>query len=551
MDVMRLFAGFDSMHLSLIQAISQAVGTVLFTAIWQSALVAACLAICLRLVPRANAAHRFVIWGSGFAVALLLPFLAMFSRLLVGMGFPAASTSANVRALVHVDMRWSIAITAIWAICSLYRVVDLALHSVRLLRLWKSATPTEVHTGYSAMLEIPRRKRVELCTTRDLERPSVIGFLAPRILIPEWLFARLTPGELDQIVLHETEHLRRGDDWTNLFQKISLILFPLNPVLLWMERRLCLEREMACDEGVIRITRAPRAYAACLTSLAERGIEHRSEALSLGIWQRRPELVRRVHGILARRTALGPMGVRSLMAVLGCGLLVGSAELSRCPQLIAFTSASETNLAQEPVRGVGALPRMENAAYFPDRNPERFASSRGRSYPAPHMTQLKAIMPVRQGTPSAGAHLQHKLTLTMPKIVETRAVVSVTDPSPRVTASLNEQDSVEEQQAIADAGHEPAGEQSWIVLTTWEVVATPNTDLVSDQASDDQTLDQNSSPGPAQADPSAVQSGGDASKLNQIRGQMRVTRLVFRVLPSQNGSATEAPIRASWLVIQL
>ena len=167
------------------------------------------------------------------------------------------------------------------------------------------------------------------------------------------------------------------------------------------------------------------------------------------------------------------------------------------------------------------------------------------------MTQLKAIMPVRQGTPSAGAHLQHKLTLTMPKIVETRAVVSVTDPSPRVTASLNEQDSVEEQQAIADAGHDPAGEQSWIVLTTWEVVATPNTDLVSDQASDDQTLDQNSSPGPAQADPSAVQSGGDASKLNQIRGQMRVTRLVFRVLPSQNGSATEAPIRASWLVIQL
>ncbi|MEI4861539.1 M56 family metallopeptidase, partial [Klebsiella pneumoniae] len=81
-------------------------------------------------------------------------------------------------------------------------------------------------------------------------------------LIPDWLFARMTAGELEQIVMHEAEHLRRRDDWTNLLQKLCLVLFPLNPALVWMERRLCREREMACDEGVIRMTRAPRAYAA-------------------------------------------------------------------------------------------------------------------------------------------------------------------------------------------------------------------------------------------------------------------------------------------------
>ena len=136
----------------------------------------------------------------------------------------------------------------------------------------------------------------------------MIGFLAPRILIPEWLFARLTPGELEQVVLHEAEHLRRRDDWTNLLQKLSLVLFPLNPALAWMERRLCREREMACDEGVVRRTQAPRAYAACLTSLAERGLQRRVQALSLGAFERRPELVHRVHSILRRRQALHPRG---------------------------------------------------------------------------------------------------------------------------------------------------------------------------------------------------------------------------------------------------
>jgi beta-lactamase regulating signal transducer with metallopeptidase domain len=66
----------------------------------------------------------------------------------------------------------------------------------------------------------------------------VFGFLHPRILIPPALLERLTSPELQQVVLHEMEHLRRRDDWTNLLQKMGLVLFPLNPVLLWVERRL-------------------------------------------------------------------------------------------------------------------------------------------------------------------------------------------------------------------------------------------------------------------------------------------------------------------------
>ena len=57
------------------------------------------------------------------------------------------------------------------------------------------------------------------------------------------MFAKLTLPELRQVVLHECEHLRRRDDWMNLLQKIALAMFPLNLPMLWVDRRLSLERE--------------------------------------------------------------------------------------------------------------------------------------------------------------------------------------------------------------------------------------------------------------------------------------------------------------------
>jgi beta-lactamase regulating signal transducer with metallopeptidase domain len=535
---------------SVIPAISQAAGAVLFAAIWQSAVLAACLAGYVRLVPRANATHRFIIWASGFAVALCLPFLHLFSRLSASAGSLAPEA---VKPLLHVDLRWSIAITVVWAMASLYRAIDLAIHSLRLRGLWKSAKPAAIATGYAAMLEIPRRRTVEICTTNQLERPSVIGFLAPRILIPEWLFARLTPGELDQIVLHETEHLRRGDDWTNLLQKVSLILFPLNPVLLWMERRLCLEREMACDEGVVRVTRAPRAYAACLTSLAERGVQRRSEALSLGVWQRRPELVHRIHSILARRTALGPIGARSLMAVLGCGLLFGSAELSRCPQLIAFTStpitaSAEARAEHMPAIGISTKPRMQNVSY----SLSTLENQAMHAYTTPHMTELKAILPVHTGSPFIAGTRTRKSSVAKAIFIPQPVTFASGQASPGLTAYNAWQETIKpsETETVASADAMQDQPQSWIVLTTWEVVTAPaqNSSLISDQIAEDSSISGATQNDPSHAEPAANTLGQHSVP---TAGQIRVTQLVFRILPSRSDSSVEAPIRASWLVIQL
>ncbi|MGH9598475.1 MAG: M56 family metallopeptidase, partial [Terracidiphilus sp.] len=258
--------------------LSQQAAAMALTALWQGAAVALGLGICLRLAPRNSAAHRFGLWAAGFGTLVGLQFLPLASGFTSwfaswftaapASGAMAGAATAASAPWIELDARWSLLLAALWIAASLYRAIDLALHSFRLRRLWKAARPVELDGSFSALagsLCTKGRRPAQICTTRDLERPGVIGFLSPRILIPDWLFARLTPGELEQIVLHEGEHLRRGDDWTNLIQKLCLLLFPLNPALAWIERRLCREREMACDDGVVRVTHAPRAYAACLT----------------------------------------------------------------------------------------------------------------------------------------------------------------------------------------------------------------------------------------------------------------------------------------------
>ena len=546
---------------SAFQAFSQQAAAIAVTAAWQGVFVACALAIVLRLAPRTSAEHRFSLWAAAFAVLVGLPLLSFVSSFAASpvAGLSSIPSIASGRASgpwLSVDARWSVAIAALWAGASLFRAGDLLLHSFRLRRLWKDAVPVELEGRASCALAAATaglRTPVEVCTTTTLQRPSVIGFLKPRILIPDWLYARLTAGELEQIVLHEAEHLRRCDDWTNLFQKLCLVLFPINPALYWMEHRLCREREMACDEGVIRITHAPRAYAACLASLAERGLQRRAEALSLGAWQRRSELVDRVHSILRGKHTLSPIGTRALMGALGCSLLIGSIELARCPQLVAFIPARAQS---QDEAGVASAPRLQaapakslNAAYVPARS-----AHAGRTSSAPQAVSVAASSSAsrasRQSTEVSKEQATAEDVVAMFFNGDARAVRGVP-----LKAEM------------PSAGSDSAKAQQWIVLTTWEQVQTgdANAGLIADYETGTSAKTTAGDPSKLAGNESQLASNGNQLAGNQNKidkngqfgpmpaGQMTVTRLIFRFVPASSFPTQPAivPMHNGWLVLQL
>ncbi len=366
-----------------VDSLSQVAARSFVSGIWQGGLLAAGVALCLRLMPKMTAALRFSVWTAVFVVIVLLPFLHFSST-------GARHLMSAPGAILLMDIRWSFAIGALWLLLSLVRAVKLAMSILQLRGLWKRATPVETS---ATCVSLPTRfgsRIVQLCTSEEIDRPSVIGFFSPRILIPVWLFEKLTPAELEQIVLHEMGHLSRADDWINLLQKIGLVLFPLNPVLMWIERRLCFERELACDDGVLRFTKAA-TYASCLTSLAESRLTRRSVSLSLGAWERQSELARRVHSILRRGESMSPRQARMVLSAMVAALLAGAAGLSRCPQLVSFSAANSEagSIAESPVQ---LQPQRSAAAAY---RPVVFHPS-----DAPHETLLKASLPMARETKS-------------------------------------------------------------------------------------------------------------------------------------------------------
>lgn len=532
------------------QAAATAVTAV--TAVWQGALIACGLAVCFRLAPRSSASHRFAVWSAAFVTVVSLPLFALIADLqgsaVDGVSSYAAGSAG--RPWLSLDARWSLAIAGLWAAATLWRGADLAIHSVRLRRLWKEATPVTLDSRLNAMLADAAaawgRGTVEVCTTTRVQRPCVIGFLRPRILIPDWLFARLTQGELEQIVLHEAEHLRRHDDWTNLLQKICLAVFPLNPALVWIERRLCREREMACDDGVVRITRAPRAYAACLASLAERGLEHRAEALSLGAWQRRPELVHRVHSILRGKHGLSPLGNRVLLGTLGCGLLVGAVELARCPQLVAFVPARNAEVAKTAARmaadgrGPLQLASLQKAA----------VSARGTTRAKGAAKMVATSAAVESSDARENDAVEREIASAAPEGLSLRAVPLKAEMAGSHTAPVGRQ----------------YEEQEWVVLTAWEQVQTvsANSQVRADY---DTSANAGGDMNPAANSATTATANATGKTTAQPNGQpvnrITVTRLIFRVISAgavsnatskSNSNSVQPGVAAmsgGWLVFQL
>jgi beta-lactamase regulating signal transducer with metallopeptidase domain len=526
------------------QAFGQKAADTLVTSIWQGAVVVCLLEIATRLMPRVSAAHRFAVWSAGFgivAVLPLVPFLRFASHTAAVSPAESSFMSGASHPLLQVDVRWALIIAAIWVVASLVRAVGLVVHSFRLRRLWKTAQPASVSDRLTAALNGLRSGHVAICTTEMLDRPSVIGFSSPRILIPKWLFGRVTPSELEQIVLHEAEHLHRRDDWTNLLQKLVLVAFPVNPALAWMEHRLCREREMACDEGVVRITNAPRAYAACLASLAERRLEQRAEALSLGAWHRRSELVYRVHRILVRRPHMSKTAAAALLGTVGSLLIAGSVEMARCPQLIAFVP-KPNELAMTPVRQqqLAALLARENAE-------SKVALLQG--YRA---VQAKAVVPMTQRAPrhaSARPALKAK--------------------APAAAEQFARADQQGDRVMTTDG-------RQWVVLAAWEEVQTiaqPQSHAAKTGAGTYRDYEATAdAPAPAEAaSSSAVQStpnaappqpGSAANQNGASMHQFTVTQLILRVVPANPDSKSRNPNaksaqpatgsdRGGWFVIQL
>ncbi|HVT15659.1 MAG TPA: M56 family metallopeptidase [Thermoanaerobaculia bacterium] len=142
------------------------------------------------------------------------------------------------------------------------------------------------HTAERAALADIRRRLgirrpVELVISAEVLQPGVWGIWRPVVVLPEGILAELTPGELEMVLLHELLHVRRWDNLTSHLQMVLCWVFWFHPLVWLLDRRLLAERELACDEQVLRLSGASNLYARCLLKVLRHGIGWRLAGASV------------------------------------------------------------------------------------------------------------------------------------------------------------------------------------------------------------------------------------------------------------------------------
>jgi beta-lactamase regulating signal transducer with metallopeptidase domain len=379
------------------QFISTGPAELLISSIWQGLLLTALAWAALKLAPGLRASTRFTLWFITFLAVALLPCFAL-GRAWFGVDSPAVTSLPQSDTTLHLNVMWAFVLEAVWGVASLFSVVRL-LSSVLQMRavLRGSVVVSDLPEEIESVLTRDGKHSVAVRISDALDAPSVIGFFRPAVVIPRSLWSELAAADLRQIILHEIAHLDRGDDWTNLLQKLLRALFPLNPALVWAERHLCREREHACDDAVLDAAGNARAYATCLTKLAEARLVKRVASLAPGFWQRHSELAGRVENILHRRRRLGPAFSHGLVAAGLAVSLSGAVMLQRCPGFISFTAASPVATALQPHYQPQDAPlaHYQQAVFHPPANnnanaivPKAHAARQVRTYHRLQFVQL-------------------------------------------------------------------------------------------------------------------------------------------------------------------
>jgi beta-lactamase regulating signal transducer with metallopeptidase domain len=288
--------------------------------------------ILLQVVGRRNSSTRFAVWFSALLAIAVLP--------VFGGAASSASSANTASSAITVPVSWALCLFVIWAVGASVALLRVGVGLWQLRKLRASCPAIDAATLdpvlRTTLQTFQAIRSVELRQSGRLQVPTAIGFLKPAVVLPTWAMQDLSTEELNAILIHELAHLRRRDDWTNLAQQIVKALLFFHPAVWWIEGKLALEREMACDDAVLAETANPRGYAQCLISMAEKSFLRRTVALAQAAVNRVHQTSLRVSQILDANRSRATRVWKPALYCVAAFFVTCLVSLSHAPELVAF-----------------------------------------------------------------------------------------------------------------------------------------------------------------------------------------------------------------------
>jgi beta-lactamase regulating signal transducer with metallopeptidase domain len=233
--------------------------------------------IAMKMAARKSAGIRFAVCFATL-VGIAAPSFVTFTK-----------TGSTVPQAIHPELSlpsmWASYLFGLWAVGVVVGLTRIAVGLREVSHLRRSSHPIDISALdpllQQTLIQFHLRRAVELRVSDELCVPTAIGFFKPAVLLPAWALRDLPPVELNAVLTHELAHLRRWDDWTKLAEKLIGAMLFFHPAIWWIQARLGLEREIACDDLVLASAGDARSYAECLISVAERSRMRNGLALAL------------------------------------------------------------------------------------------------------------------------------------------------------------------------------------------------------------------------------------------------------------------------------
>ena len=255
--------------------------------LWQGCAVTLVAAALLRLVPRTTATARYRLWWIAMALVLAVPFAAMVPSFADLPANPPVSASAvesqAVAVVLPVLPWWTLALLmGIWA----------AWVSVSLVRVASGLIALRRTKGSCRSFPGSVEARLPIWTSLRIGPRRCVGDLRGRSRCGSgtWRagdrrvagYRGRSPARTGSVLVHvgrTSSHETIG----RFVQVLVTTIAGLHPAVWWIDRRLHLERETACDDWTVNITGSPKRYAECLAKLASLGTG-RDAMLVPAIW---------------------------------------------------------------------------------------------------------------------------------------------------------------------------------------------------------------------------------------------------------------------------
>jgi beta-lactamase regulating signal transducer with metallopeptidase domain len=298
------------------------------------------------MAGRARASVRHLFLATTFAAILALPLIAVFAPP-VTFDVPVLRASASSADSVNVPQSevlsastastaaserrtprspnwsapsWPTIARLLWVAGALMMLVSPAVGLWRLRRIRREGLPwPELRQLVQSLANsCGIRRAVEVLIHEEIPAPLTFGVLRPAIVLPcdarEW-----DEADLRRALVHELEHVRRGDWAMQLFARTTCAFYWFHPLVWVAWRRLRLEAERASDDAVAESSERTE-YAEQLVSLARR-LSRADGHATLGM-ANRSDLSARVSTLLDETQRRGRAGLLAAVSAMCVATLV-------------------------------------------------------------------------------------------------------------------------------------------------------------------------------------------------------------------------------------